>query len=478
MASDEWQNLNRGVLSDGFLSRIGSNKPEPRKPTGPVVPPSDAYAKKALEDEIKNLSEMSEGSRNAELNNSALKLARLPIDRNYLRDRLIDACQANGHLGDDGIHMVEGTINSAFDKADRDGPRLIPERPEKPSPVVSIGKNVKVPERSDVEADSDVWGTSPPIDGASWIFDPNDKAVELWGQGDDILWAQGESLVLAGGQGLGKSTLAGQLIRAQLGLRDSVLGLPVLPADKPILVLGMDRPEQLRRSMRRQFSEEERDAIAGRLLIRPGPPVADMALDPTLLKRMAEAAGAGVVYIDSLKDAAVGLSTDETGSMYNRARQAALATGVNLCEIHHLKKTGPDSFGGGVSDVYGSTWITSGAGSVITLSGEPGDLEVRFRHVKSPANEVGPWKIHLDPDKGEFSVRQIDLLVSVRNAGHEGLTAEGAAMDIYECRRPTTSEKKKAERKLNALVTKGLLTRIDGAHGPVWFLVENRLGNF
>jgi hypothetical protein len=464
-------------LSDGFLSRIGSDKPEPRKPTGPVVPPSDAYAKKALEDEIKNLSEMSEGSRNAELNNSALKLARLPIDRNYLRDRLIDACQANGHLGDDGIHMVEGTINSAFDKADRDGPRMVPERPEKPTPVSSIGKNVKVPEKSVCEVDTDVWGTTPPIDGAEWMFKPDDRVVELWGRGDDILWARGEAFLLAGNQGCGKSTLAGQLIRAQLGLQDSVLGLPVMPADRPILMLAMDRPAQIRRSLRRQFSEDERDAIEGRLFIRPGPPVSDMAIDPTLLRRMAEAIGAGVVYVDSLKDAAVGLSTDETGSMYNRARQGVLAAGIDLCELHHIKKPSQDSSGGGVSDVYGSTWITSGAGSVITLSGEPGDLEVRFRQVKSPANEVGPWKIHLDPDKGEFSVRQIDLLVSVRNAGHEGLTAEGAAMDIYECRRPSVSEKKKAERKLNALVVKGLLTRLDGNHGPVWFLAENRLEN-
>ena len=135
-------------MSDGFLSRIGSDKPEPRKPVGPVVPPSDAYAKAALEGEISHLSGLTQGSRNAELNKSALKLARLPIDREYLRDRLIDACQANGHLGDDGIHMVEGTINSAFDKADRDGPRMVPER-EKPSPVVPIGKNVKVPEQVD-----------------------------------------------------------------------------------------------------------------------------------------------------------------------------------------------------------------------------------------------------------------------------------------------------------------------------------------
>ncbi len=321
------------------------------------------------------------------------------------------------------------------------------------------------------------FGDFPPIDGANWMFDADDTVVELWGQGDEILWAEGEALLLAGGQGLGKSTLAGQLVRAQLGLQTTVLDLPVMPVGKPILYLAMDRPRQLRRSMRRQFNEEERAAISGRLLIRPGPPIMDMAIDPTLLARMAEAVGAGVVYVDSLKDAAVGLSTDEVGAMYNRARQGVLALGINLCELHHVKKSpSTETSSGGVADVYGSTWLTSGAGSIITLSGEPGDLEVRFRHVKSPANEVGPWKIHLDPDKGAFSVRHIDLLVSVKNAGAEGLSAEDAARDIYECRRPTTSEKKKAERRLDGLVAKGLLQKVEGRGGPAWFLIEKRFG--
>lgn len=449
---------------DSFLSRVETPKPPRREPTGPLVPPSDKYSKAALDGEIENVQNAAEGERNHQLFKSCAALCEFvnagTLDEQTVRESMLTAAEA---CGLDGIE-ADRTIQSAFNKT-QGVVRMVPEKAPQ-----STGERVKVSGRPAIEVNEDVWGNNPPVDGAEWMFKPDDRVVELWGRGDDILWARGEACLLAGNQGCGKSTLSGQLIRAQLGLQDSVLGLPVMPVDRPILLLAMDRPAQIRRSMRRQFSEEERDAISGRLFIRPGPPVADMALDPTLLRRMAQAVGAGVVYVDSLKDAAVGLSTDETGSMYNRARQGILAAGIDLCELHHVKKGGPDSPGGGVSDVYGSTWITSGAGSVITLSGEPGDLEVRFRQVKSPANEVGPWKIHLDPDKGEFSVRQIDLLVSVRNRGAEGLTAEDAAMDIYECRRPTTSEKKKAERKLNALVAKELLTRIDGVHGPVWFL--------
>ncbi len=33
----------------------------------------------------------------------------------------------------------------------------------------------------------------------------------------------------------------------------------------------------------------------------------------------------------------------------------------------------------------GSTWLTSGLGSVIVLDGEPGDPTVELRHLKQPA---------------------------------------------------------------------------------------------
>ncbi|ASZ74216.1 DNA primase/helicase [Mycobacterium phage Squint] len=421
---------------------------------------------------MRDLSLIGEGGRNSALNNAALKLGRLPISREDLRKLLIDACYSNGLVDDDGLNSVEATIESAFSKADRDGPRMIPERPDKPSPASKPSEPVKVSEDSPEPADNP-FGDFPPIDGADWMFDADDTPIQLWGEGDQILWAEGEALMIAGGMGLGKSTLAGQLLRAQLGLRDKVLDLPVVPVDRPILYLAMDRPRQLRRALKRQFSEEEREQISGRLLVRPGPPIMDMAVDPSLLARMAEAAGAGVVYVDSLKDAVVGLSTDEIAANYNRARQKLLASGVEVCELHHTRKPSQEA-AGGISSVYGSTWLASGAGSVILLTGEPGDLVVRFRHVKTPANEVGPWHLHLDPEAGEFTVQSCDLLVSAKNAGFEGLSAEDAAKDLYDTRRPTASEKKKAERQLGSLEAKGLLRRVEGRGGPVWYPTETR----
>lgn len=386
-----------------------------------------------------------------------------------MKDALIDAAR---QIGLDEFE-IEPTIESGFRKT-AGQTRSMPER--NLSLVSSPSATEKVAQNPDARPANDAyspWGDYPPIDGANWMFDADDTVVELWGSSDQILWAEGEALMICGGMGLGKSTLAGMLLRAQLGLRDRVLDLPVTPVDKPILYLAMDRPRQLRRAMKRQFSEQERELIAGRLLIRPGPPVMDMAVDPTLLARMAEAAGAGVVYVDSLKDAVVGLSADETAANYNRARQKLLASGVEVCELHHTRKPNENS-NGGISDVYGSTWLASGAGSVILLSGEPGDLVVKFRHAKTPANEVGPWHLILDPEQGEFTVQRCDLLKVARGTGHEGLSAEEAAKVLYDTRRPSASAKKKAERQLVALEGKGLLRRVEGRGGPVWFLVEGR----
>lgn len=457
-----------------FLDAIDPPK-APRPPAGPMTLPSDKYASAALEGEVRAVVEAPEGTRNHQLFASTAALAEIvnagTLDDLTVRNSMAEAARAAGL---DEIE-IERTIQSAFDKTEG-VVRMVPERSPVSIPSGDVNVAPRATEAAGITASEPMdspFGDYPPVDGATWMFDADDTVVELWGTSDEILWAEGEALMIAGGMGLGKSTLAGMLLRAQLGLRDSVLDLPVTPVDRPILYLAMDRPSQLKRAFRRQFSQEERAKIAGKLLVRPGPPVMDMALDPTLLARMAESAGAGVVYVDSLKDAVVGLSGDETAANYNRARQRLLASGVEVCELHHTRKPSAEA-AGGISSVYGSTWLASGAGSVILLSGEPGDLVVKFRHVKTPANEVGPLHLILDPENGEFTVQRCDLLKLARGMGVEGLTGEGAAQVLYDTRRPSASEKKKAERQLVALEGKGLLRRVEGRGGPAFFPVETR----
>lgn len=306
------------------------------------------------------------------------------------------------------------------------------------------------------------------LDGASFVLDQPATIPAIWGEGTQVLWAEGEALMIAGGQGLGKTTLAGQLVRALLGVGDGiVLGLPVNYQGAPLLYLAMDRPRQIARSLGRQFEEGDRAALRD-LLVRPGPPAADFAGQPSLLAGMADEFGAKVVVVDSLKDAAIGLSDDSVGAGYNRARQALLHSGVQLLELHHVVKRGsqPNAPITSVADVYGSTWLTSGAGSIVMLSGDPGDPIVGFRHVKQPAEEVGPWRLLHEQSAGTLSVEHsVSLIDLVRASGVDGLTARAAAAAINDKSSPGRADIEKARRRLDQLVENGSLVRLDGGRG-------------
>ena len=190
---------------------------------------------------------------------------------------------------------------------------------------------------------------------------------------------------------------------------------------------------------------------------------------------MAEGEGAGAVVVDSLKDAALGLSDDQVGAAYNRARQLLLTSGCELCELHHVVKRGPTGAApSGAADIYGSTWLTAGCGSVVLLTGEPGDPIVGFRHVKQPAEEVGPYRLLHDQAAGTLTVDHVtDLVALVKAAGIDGLTAKGAAAVLFEKTAPTRAEVQKARRRLNDLVDAKQLSRIEGGKGQgnvtAWF---------
>jgi replicative DNA helicase len=330
------------------------------------------------------------------------------------------------------------------------------------------------------QADNGTQAEDRWVDGARFVLDQPPNIPAVWGEGSQVLWAEGEALMIAGGQGLGKTTLAGQLVRALLGIGDDrVLGLPVAYQGEPLLYLGMDRPRQIARSLGRQFSEADRKALGG-LLVRPGPPPADLAAHPTLLAAMAEEFKAKVVVVDSLKDAAIGLSDDQVGAAYNRSRQLLLNSGVQLLELHHVVKRGarPGDPITSVADIYGSTWLTSGAGSVVLLHGEPGDPIVGFRHVKQPAEEIGPYRLLHDQAAGALTIEHgVDFVALVRATGVDGLTAKAAAAAVTEKPNPSRAEIEKARRRLDHLVAAGVLTRVEGDRGggdsrqtTAWFL--------
>jgi hypothetical protein len=470
------------VASDDrtFLQRIADHEaaenPPPPRPTTNGVGHVDmaeeparqqAYARAALRGERDLVAFTAVGTRNDTLNRAAFNMDRFVtegiLDREEVDDELTAAGRAAG-LPDAEIKATLASAARGAAAKPRDTPAVPP--PRGWDFVDSSGDDTA----DDTEEPSihPIWGHHPPAQAGAYLFDYEDTQTALWGDGEHILWAEGEALMIAGGMGLGKTTLAGQLLRAQLGLDTHVLNYPVATSDGPILYLAMDRPRQIRRSMLRQFDPTERDRLDN-LLIRPGPPIADIAVRPTLIAEMAQEAGATTIYIDSLKDAAIGLSSDEVGAAYNRARQYALANGCQLCELHHLIKRNP--LGGSpnsVADVYGSNWLTAGAGSVIMLTGDPGDPIVEFRHAKQPHSEVGPFRLLHDQVSGHFSIdHEVDLVVLAGATGATGLTPTAAASAIFEKDKPSRAQVEKARRRLDKLAASGQLVRVEGMRGGV-----------
>jgi replicative DNA helicase len=314
--------------------------------------------------------------------------------------------------------------------------------------------------------------------GGSFFHDVPEVPPAVWGTGGDVLWAEGEALLLAAPQGVGKTTLAHQLIRARLGLQDTVLGFPVVPG-KRVLLLAMDRPAQTRRAGARIFAKDDPAYLNDHLVIWEGPPPFDMAKRTDILAAMCAKAQADTVVVDSLKDAAMGLSEDAVGAGYNRARQKALAEGVQVLENHHIVKRGPNgAVPNTMADIYGSTWITSGAGSVILLYGEAGDPVVSFRHLKQPMDEVGPFHLEHDHEHGITTVaHSADIFDLVRRTNGEGLTALGAAEALFEAKKPTPAQKAKARRKLDKLVDSGHLVRMEPFYkggAQTYYLAERK----
>ena len=268
--------------------------------------------------------------------------------------------------------------------------------------------------------------------------------------------------MISGGLGLGKATLAGLLVRALL-FGGEVLGLPIEPAGEPILYLAMDRPKQIARSMRRQFDERHQRWLSERLKVWPGPLPDDLARNPDLLVGLAREFGARYVFLDSLKDAVIGLSDDAVGAAYNRARQLLIADDRQLCELHHPVKR---ASGESTDDAYGSRWLTAGAGSVIMLSGKPGDPIIRFRHTRQPATEVGPFQLISYQDIGEMTIFHSVAFVELAKAAQDGLTVKAAAAALFETDKPDPNEIEKA-RRLNKLSEgdKPKLRREEGQRG-------------
>lgn len=253
----------------------------------------------------------------------------------------------------------------------------------------------------------------------------------LWGDVETPLWQAGESLMLVGPPGVGKSTLAHHLILALL-TGGEVLGHSVAKIDGDILYLAMDRPKQIARAFRRLVNDPEvRRIVHERVIFHAGPMPFSLVKDPTVVARMSHHFGVKAVVIDSIKDIVASPSDELMANSYNSARQKCLAEGIEWIELHHNRKAnGDNKEPRGLDDVFGSRFITAGAGSVMSLWGQSGDTVISLSHIRMPGNGLAPMKLELDKDAGTLTPLDVVTALSlVRRA--IGATAKEAAYAIY-----------------------------------------------
>jgi replicative DNA helicase len=307
------------------------------------------------------------------------------------------------------------------------------------------------------------------VDGKRFILDAPDHVPAIFGRDREVLWAQGESLLIAGPQGIGKTTVMQQLALRRAGvLGDDLIGYPVKPDDDLTLYLALDRPQQISRSFKRMVSDAHAERL-GRVIGWRAPLPFSLVKTPERLlefvQEIAEIVGApiGTVCADSLKDMASPLSNDEVGAAVNRAIGHVIAEGIEFCASHHQRKSTSDNKKPTkLDDVFGSTWITAGAGSVLLLWGEPGDPIVEMTHLKQPAEEVGPLELAHDHQRGATTRRDhVDAWTVLQGATTSGVSASDAAVAVYGPS-ATKAQIEKARRRLDKFAEEGHAVKVPG----------------
>jgi len=246
------------------------------------------------------------------------------------------------------------------------------------------------------------------------IFEIPLEVESIWGKGQESLWAVGEPLMIYGPTGIGKTTLAGRLLLSLIGVDPAeLLDYPVQPIKpgRTVLYIAADRPRQAMRSLRRMVPPTAGSILRERLVIEHMRQIWASDTDPTMMHRAAIQANADIVFIDSSKDLAGGPLKDEgPAKALMDSIQICIANNVDVAMLHHPRKATQDSGTKrelDLDDVYGSAWLTAGAGSVLLVDGKPGTGEFKFEQLKAPATFVDPQEVVVDYETGELTKNTI-----------------------------------------------------------------------
>jgi hypothetical protein len=309
------------------------------------------------------------------------------------------------------------------------------------------------------------------VSGTEFLAAAMVRTPALWGtrDGDVTLGAKGESLMLVGPPGVGKSTMAHLVVFGRLGLLGDAVGWPVTPDGGRVLYLAMDRPQQIARAMYRLVRPEHREVLGDRLVVREGAvPGVDLVEQREWLLDRAREVGATTVVVDSIKDVLPDPSDERRAGLYNQARQLCLAAGIEWIELHHNRKAnGANKEPNTLDDVYGSRWLTAGAGSVISLYGQPGDVVVSMSQLKSSAGDFFPRAVLLEKETGQMRpYEELTLDLVLGRVGESGISARRMAEKLYGTSKPSPSQVESTRAKLKRMVRAGLAeefaAKVDG----------------
>jgi replicative DNA helicase len=305
------------------------------------------------------------------------------------------------------------------------------------------------------------------FDGWGFLKHQGADIEPVWGRRGTVAWPMGEACMIAGPSGVGKTTIAHQVLLGRLGIGGDVLGMPVQPTGKKVLYLAMDRPMQIARAFSRLVQDEHENLLRDHLVWWGGPLPATLESEPWVLAELAEHHGADTIIVDSIKDTIQKVSADESGNAYNRARQNALAEGFQLLELHHNRKgMAGAAREENIDAIYGSAWLVNGAGSVFGLFGDPGDPVVRMRHLKQSSGDLGSFEVRHDFDRGVSAIDAAADPLALMRQNADGLSPQEFAWAVNgSADKPTRNDIEKARRKLDSLVAKGLATKVDGMRG-------------